>query len=143
VTSLAPIRAAQQEDSLSELESSFRTRKTVGSHASVWPTHGWVTSGFGFRMNPFTGLTQMHEGLDISNQWVPDYRPGRWYRGGCWNDLGHGRIVVISTGWHDHAIQPSEQGAGEDRQKVKRGDKIAEVGMSGKTRDHTSITRCG
>ena len=35
---------------------------------SIWPAMGWVTSGFGFRTDPFTGLTQMHEGIDISNR---------------------------------------------------------------------------
>ena len=61
--------ATSQEESLSELEKLLQTKKEVLVHTpSIWPVQGWVTSGFGFRTNPFTGLTQMHEGLDISNR---------------------------------------------------------------------------
>jgi murein DD-endopeptidase MepM/ murein hydrolase activator NlpD len=61
--------ATSQEESLSELEKILQTKKEMlVSTPSIWPVHGWVTSGFGFRTNPFTGLTQMHEGLDISNR---------------------------------------------------------------------------
>ncbi len=61
--------AASREESLSELEKLLQTKKEVlVSTPSIWPVQGWVTSGFGFRTNPFTGLNQMHEGIDISNR---------------------------------------------------------------------------
>jgi murein DD-endopeptidase MepM/ murein hydrolase activator NlpD len=102
---------------------------------SIWPAMGWVTSGFGFRTDPFTGLTQMHEGMDISNQLgtlviasadgvVSDVA----------NDRVYGRILVISQGFgmttrYAHLNKVLVRIG----QKVNRGDKIAEVGMSGKT----------
>ncbi|MBM4348131.1 MAG: hypothetical protein FJ107_08365, partial [Deltaproteobacteria bacterium] len=61
--------AASQEVSLSELEKVLQSKQEILAHTpSVWPVQGWVTSDFGFRTNPFTGLTQMHEGIDISNR---------------------------------------------------------------------------
>src|SRR4030042_554365 len=61
--------ATSQEMSLSELEQVLQAKKEILVHTpSIWPVQGWVTSGFGFRNNPFTGLTQMHEGMDISNR---------------------------------------------------------------------------
>ncbi|MCC7385705.1 MAG: peptidoglycan DD-metalloendopeptidase family protein [Deltaproteobacteria bacterium] len=33
---------------------------------SLLPARGWRTSSFGFRTDPYTGLQQMHSGLDIS-----------------------------------------------------------------------------
>ncbi|HKC49337.1 MAG TPA: M23 family metallopeptidase [Myxococcota bacterium] len=35
---------------------------------SVAPTHGWITSGFGFRMSPYTGEREFHKGLDIAGR---------------------------------------------------------------------------
>ncbi len=70
--------ATSQEESLSELVKLLQSKKEMLVHTpSIWPVHGWVTSGFGFRINPFTGLNQMHEGLDISNRVG---NPGHGYR---------------------------------------------------------------
>ena len=94
-----------------------------------------MTSGFGFRTNPFTGLTQMHEGLDISNRvGTPIVAPADGIVSDIGNDLAHGKILVISHGFgmitrYSHLSKVLV----EVGQKVKRGDKIAEVGMTGKT----------
>ncbi len=128
--------AMSREESLSELEKLLQIKEMLLAHTpSIWPAMGWVTSGFGFRTDPFTGLTQMHEGMDISNQLgtlviasadgvVSDVA----------NDRVYGRILVISQGFgmttrYAHLNKVLVRIG----QKVKRGDKIAEVGMSGKT----------
>ena len=128
--------AVSREESLSELEKLLHIKEMLLAHTpSIWPAMGWVTSGFGFRTDPFTGLTQMHEGMDISNQLgtlviasadgvVSDFA----------NDRVYGRILVISQGFgmttrYAHLNKVLVRIG----QKVKRGDKIAEVGMSGKT----------
>ena len=128
--------AVSREESLSELEKLLQAKKEVLVHTpSIWPVMGWVTSGFGFRTNPFTGLTQMHEGMDISN------RIGTLVTAtadGIISDIGddwaHGKILVISHGFglitrYSHLSKVLVRVG----QKVKRGDKIAEVGMTGKT----------
>ncbi len=33
---------------------------------SIWPTEGWVSSGFGNRRHPVTGEPNFHEGIDIA-----------------------------------------------------------------------------
>jgi murein DD-endopeptidase MepM/ murein hydrolase activator NlpD len=33
---------------------------------SIWPALGWLTSGFGYRADPFTGRPDSHVGLDIA-----------------------------------------------------------------------------
>jgi murein DD-endopeptidase MepM/ murein hydrolase activator NlpD len=128
--------AISQEVSLSELEKKLQASKEILIHTpSVWPTLGWVTSGFGFRTNPFTGLTQMHEGVDISNRvGTLILAPAEGIISDIGNDLVHGRIVVISHGFamtsrYSHLSKVLVKTG----QKVKRGDKVAEVGMSGKT----------
>ena len=128
--------AISQELSLSELERSLQANKEILIHTpSIWPALGWVTSGFGFRMNPFTGLTQMHEGIDISNRvGTLIVAPAEGIISDVGNDLVHGRIVVISHGFgmtsrYSHLSKVLVKTG----QKVKRGDKVAEVGMTGKT----------
>jgi murein DD-endopeptidase MepM/ murein hydrolase activator NlpD len=128
--------ATFQEESLSELEKLLQTKKEVLVHTpSIWPVQGWVTSGFGFRTNPFTGLTQMHEGIDISNRvGTPIIAPAEGIVSDIGSDWAHGKILVISHGFgmisHYSHLSKVFVHVG---QKIKRGDKIAEVGMSGKT----------
>jgi len=125
-----------QEQSLSELEKELETKKDVLAHTpSIWPVAGWVTSNFGFRTNPFTGLSQMHEGLDVSNRvGTPIIAPADGIVSDVGNDNAYGRIVVLSHGFgitsrYSHLSKANVKVG----QKVRRGDKIAEVGMSGKT----------
>lgn len=35
---------------------------------SIWPAHGRLSSGFGYRRSPFGALTKLHKGLDIANK---------------------------------------------------------------------------
>jgi murein DD-endopeptidase MepM/ murein hydrolase activator NlpD len=34
---------------------------------SGWPVRGWITCGFGSRIDPFTGALSFHQGVDIAN----------------------------------------------------------------------------
>jgi murein DD-endopeptidase MepM/ murein hydrolase activator NlpD len=94
-----------------------------------------VTSGFGFRTNPFTGLTQMHEGLDISNRvGTLIVAPAEGIVSDVGKDLVHGNILVVSHGFGmTSRFSHLSRVLVKTGQKVKRGDKIAEVGMTGKT----------
>ncbi len=128
--------AVSREQSLSELEKLLEAKKEILVHTpSVWPIPGWVTSGFGFRTNPFTGLTQMHEGVDISNRvGTPVIAPADGIVTDIGNDLALGKILVISHGFgmttrYNHL----DKALVKVGQRVKRGDKIAEVGTTGKT----------
>jgi len=128
--------AVSREESLSELEKLLQNKREMLTHTpSIWPVHGWVTSGFGFRTNPFTGLTQMHEGLDISNrEGTPVIAPADGIVSATGKDFSYGNVVVISHGFgitsRFNHLSKILVGAG---QKVRRGDKIAEVGTTGKS----------
>jgi murein DD-endopeptidase MepM/ murein hydrolase activator NlpD len=45
-----------------------RKRNLLSSTPSIWPTKGWLSSGFGYRISPFTGLREFHKGFDISSR---------------------------------------------------------------------------
>ena len=130
------LEATSQEESLSELEKLLQSKKDMLIHTpSIWPVQGWVTSGFGFRTNPFTGLTQMHEGLDIANRiGTPVIAPADGIISDTGKDSTYGNVIVISHGFGINSrfnhlskilVRPG--------QRVKRGDKIAEVGTTGKS----------
>jgi len=128
--------AMSREESLSELEKLLQNKREMLTHTpSIWPVHGWVTSGFGFRTDPFTGLAQMHEGLDISNrEGSPVIASADGIVSATGKDFTYGNVVVISHGFgiisrYNH-LSKILVGAGR---KVKRGDIIAEVGTTGRS----------
>ena len=47
--------------------SSTRTRRVLlASTPSIWPVRGYLSAGFGNRVDPFTGQRDFHPGIDIS-----------------------------------------------------------------------------
>lgn len=100
-----------------------------------WPTHGWVTSGYGYRPSPFTGDLQMHEGIDIAGRMgtavtVPS--AGVVLFAGFQGSMG--RTVVIDHGYgyvtrYGHLDQISVK-VGD---RLKRGQKIGTLGNSGRS----------
>lgn len=100
---------------------------------SIWPVRGWVTSGFGPRVSPFTNQLAMHDGLDIGaapNTPVRVSANGRVTSAGF--DAKMGNVILID---HGYSIE-SEYGhlakiLVKTGQKVKRGDVIALVGSTG------------
>lgn len=128
--------ALAREQSLAELEKLLQVKKEMLAHTpSIWPTNGWVTSGFGFRTNPFTGLNQMHEGIDISNRTGTSViAPADGIVSDIGNDHAHGKIIIISHGFgmttrYSHLSKTVVRVG----QRVKRGEKIAEMGTTGAT----------
>jgi murein DD-endopeptidase MepM/ murein hydrolase activator NlpD len=125
-----------REESLNELEKLLQNKQEMLVHTpSVWPAQGWVTSGLGFRTNPFTGLIQFHEGLDIANQTgTLVVSSAHGIVSDIGNDWAYGKAVVISHGFgittrYAHLNKVYVKVG----QRVKRGEKIAEIGTSGRT----------
>ena len=100
---------------------------------SIWPVRGWVTSGFGARISPFTNQLAMHDGLDIGaapNTPVQSPASGRVVSAGF--DAKMGNVVLID---HGYGIQ-TEYGhlakiLVRQGHRVKRGDVVALVGSTG------------
>lgn len=70
-TKIAAVAEASkiQELNLYDLDALMTNQAVrLASTPSIWPTKGWVTSGFGPRIDPFTGQRKMHEGLDIATR---------------------------------------------------------------------------
>ncbi|MGH7369768.1 MAG: M23 family metallopeptidase, partial [Candidatus Methylomirabilaceae bacterium] len=89
---------------------------------------------FGHRRSPFTGRRQMHEGVDISNSvGTPIVAPADGVVSYAGPLGGFGNVVSIDHGHqistfyahlHQHAVSRG--------QRVRRGDRIATLGTSGR-----------
>ncbi len=129
-------RARLGQYSLSQIEQVLKARRSeLSCIPSIWPVRGWVTSWFGMRKDPFTGVSTMHEGMDIV---APHGTPvvatadGRVVFAG-WHS-GWGQVVEIDHGnglvtFYAHCASLKVK-VGEE---VTRGQVIATVGSSGRT----------
>ena len=129
-------RAQLQNQSYQNLLTIFDQRTYARSHTpSIMPVQGWFMSGFGYRLDPFTGIIKMHEGLDIAapvgtpivapadgSVLAADEKPGF----GITIEIDHG--TGLRTFFAHLQRVTVEPGAA-----VKRGDIIGYVGLTGKT----------
>ena len=132
LTAQAKIKAI----SLQELDHFFKNQKSfLQSTPSVWPTRGWVTSGFGYRKSPFTGLREKHEGWDIgarSGSAVRATADGMITVAG--RERGYGKLIEIDHGYgvvtrYGH----NSKNLIRVGSKVKRGQIVALVGDTGRS----------
>jgi len=128
--------ARMRETSLNELhEYLLRQRSILASTPSIWPARGWVTSGFGYRTSPFTGLKEMHAGMDIANSsGTPVVAPADGVVVGIDRQMGLGKVLTIN---HGQGIRTryghlSEVYVGVGRQ-VKRGERVGAIGSTGRS----------
>jgi murein DD-endopeptidase MepM/ murein hydrolase activator NlpD len=127
--------ASIREKSFQELYSFLEGKKRqLASTPSIWPVRGWLTSGFGYRIDPFTGLRQFHEGLDIANRFgTPIIAPADGIVSRVSNTSGFGLTVEINHGYGITTIYGhlSKVYVSVGR-SVKRGERIAAMGNSGR-----------
>lgn len=129
-------QARIQTISFQELDDFFKNQKSLLlATPSVWPTRGWVTSGFGFRKSPFTSLREKHEGWDIAARTGSAIRAtaagkvvvgGREYGYGNMIEIDHGYGLITRYGHNSkHLVKVGD--------RVKRGQIIALVGSTGRS----------
>jgi len=122
--------------SLQELDHFFKNQKSfLQSTPSVWPTRGWVTSGFGYRKSPFTGLREKHEGWDIGARTGSAVRAtadGEVTVAG--RERGYGKLIEINHGYgHVTRYGHNSKNLVKVGSKVKRGQIVALVGNTGRS----------
>lgn len=125
-------REASLEDLIQGLHGKSRQ---LASTPSIWPSRGWVTSGFGRRISPFTGRPQFHGGIDIAASFGTEVvAPGRGRVVFVGRKGALGRTVVVD---HGYGIQTTYGHLGDvlvrKGQEVERGEPIGRIGSSGRT----------
>lgn len=107
---------------------------TLANTPSVWPTTGWMSSGFGYRPDPFTGLRTFHYGVDIVSGYGNPVRA-----------TANGTVANVKTEWIGGKTIIISHGGGYSTvychlskfnikvgQKIKRHDVIGFVGNTGR-----------
>ncbi len=126
--------ASRQEASLQMLIEYFEDKRSLyASTPSVWPVRGWITSPFGNRTSPFSGILKFHEGLDIAAQTgTPVMAPADGVIIKAGFSTGYGNMVEISHGYGIKTIFAHNSRLNvKAGQRVRRGDVISYVGDSG------------
>lgn len=110
-------------------------KKRLASKPTICPVKGETTSRFGSRISPFTGRREFHTGLDISaNKGTPVFAAadgvvtwsGRKGLLGNLLTIDHGNDIVTRYGHLNKLLKKAGQ-------RVKKGEKIALVGNTGRS----------
>lgn len=124
----------------------------VTSARFAWPTNGYLTSRYGYRVHPIFGDTRFHAGIDIgAPHGIPVWSaaPGTVIQAGAAS--GYGLLVLVSHGSyngrdivtayaHMSAISVSVG------QRVGRGQEVGKIGTSGNStgpHSHFEVRRDG
>jgi len=123
-----------QEQSLQELSLAAEKKSSRwAATPSIWPVKGWVTSGFGPRVSPFTEKPAWHDGLDIgaaANAPIQAPAQGRVTAVGF--DPKLGILVKLDHGFGIETVYGHlAKSLVKEGQRVKRGEAIALVGSTG------------
>jgi len=126
--------AAIQEQSLQELSLAAEKKSSRwAATPSIWPVKGWVTSGFGPRVSPFTEKPAWHDGLDIgaaANALVQAPAQGRVTDVGF--DPKMGNVVKVDHGFGIETLYGHlAKSLVKEGQRVKRGEVVGLVGSTG------------
>lgn len=98
------------------------------------PSTGWISSNYGWRNDPFTGIGKLHAGTDfVAGCWSPVYAAGSGTVALRGYDLYDANILYINHGngiqtRYVHMAQPAHVAPG---QRVQAGQQIAYEGTTG------------
>jgi murein DD-endopeptidase MepM/ murein hydrolase activator NlpD len=127
----AEVEIARRKESLAHLQQTVsQIRKNFAQTPSIWPTHGSLASGFGYRYFPWRGF---HAGVDISTWYGA---PVRSTAAGVvafvgWRS-GYGRTVIVDHGGGVTTLYAHNSSfATKVGERVIKGQVIAYVGTSG------------
>lgn len=130
------LAAINQKKSFESLFNNLENqRNLLAATPDIRPTDGWISSTFGYRTSPFTGLREFHPGLDIATR---KGTPILAAADGVITFAGTkglmGKLIVIDHGYgmvtryaHIHKMLKKRGDA------VKKGDTIALVGNTGRS----------
>lgn len=129
-------RGELQEQSLEELYEVLRDRDLELTFTpSIMPVNGWITSHFGYRMDPFSGQRTLHKGIDISVPLgAPVVSPADGMVAFQGRYGGYGNAIMIFHGYGISTLYAHLDSVHvKVGQRVKRGDFIATAGSSGRS----------
>jgi murein DD-endopeptidase MepM/ murein hydrolase activator NlpD len=134
VTTLGTV-TADTEYALAQMQIYFLAQSAViAATPSLLPINGWLSSAYGYRRHPIDGSYRLHAGVDIvADNGTPVRAPADGSILFAGDKQGYGKVVVIDHGYgirtlHAHVSRFFVSSG----MRIRRGDKIAEVGKTGK-----------
>ena len=112
-----------------------RRNALAAATPSIWPAQGWLSSTMGRRVDPITGGSDFHAGLDIAgDRGQPVYATAAGTVSHVGYQGGYGNLVVVNHGFgletrYGHLLNFSVKPG----TKVNRGDVIGHLGNTGRS----------
>jgi murein DD-endopeptidase MepM/ murein hydrolase activator NlpD len=129
-------RTAELEGQMKFIAQAVEKRATIlRSVPAIWPVQGHITSGYGNRVDPFRGGSELHLGLDISALYGSQVRsPGDGIVIYAQRQAAYGNLIIVNHGnglttRHGHLSRFNVHVG----QHVRRDDVIGYVGTTGRT----------
>lgn len=128
--------ARVSEKNLAHLQKIVLNKKELfACTPNIFPVKGWISSGYGVRVNPFSGVREMHEAVDIVTSWGAPVRAacrGEVVYSG-WRKL-YGLVVEVKNehGYSTVYAHLSKVLVKKE-EKVDKGEVVGEVGSSGRS----------
>lgn len=142
-------RLGAQAERLKALETLLMNRQLEAAVTpSGWPVSGgWISSGFGYRVDPFTGRRARHEGVDIASRLGSPIRAmGDGVVRHAGPKAGYGLLVEVTHGTIATRYAHTSAILVKVGDRVARGQPIATVGTSGRSTGphlHFEVVRRG
>ncbi len=127
-------QARFERDNFEQIYSTLTDRKKTLDHTpSVRPSAGYLSCGFGMRVDPFTGRKQLHRGVDLAADiGTPVYATAHGVVDQVKRDVGLGKLVRVD---HEHGYTTVyahlSRISVKRGQHLKRGEVIGAVGNTG------------
>lgn len=132
---LEPIPHSRNGSHAQNMGTIARNSDELAAKPSLWPVYGEVTSGFGWRVSPWGGGSEFHQGIDIANGMgtpVVATADGRVTLSE-WSE-GYGNVVHIDHGNGMETIYGhNSQIVIKAGQSVNKGQIISYLGNTGKS----------
>jgi murein DD-endopeptidase MepM/ murein hydrolase activator NlpD len=129
-------RSGALQDSFRTLDMAFQKQSLLlSSTPSIFPVRGLMGNGYGWRRDPFTGMRDFHQGLDIvAPLGTKVMAPADGIVTRIGPAGGFGNSIVISHGYGIITRYGHLSAIGvRVGQRVKRGDVIGNVGTTGRS----------
>jgi murein DD-endopeptidase MepM/ murein hydrolase activator NlpD len=127
-------QARFEKDNFDQIYAALSEKKEVLNHSpSIRPTEGYLSCGFGMRIDPFTGRRQLHRGVDLAADiGTPVHVTADGVVREVSRDVGLGKLIKVDhqygyTTIYAHLSRISVKPG----QHVKRGEVIGAVGNTG------------
>jgi murein DD-endopeptidase MepM/ murein hydrolase activator NlpD len=124
------------QDQLNRVRPAAERRQALAAATpSIWPVSGWLTSSYGNRVDPLTGVLDFHRGLDISADAGQPVRATA--EGTVTTARGSGNFGNLVEVDHGFGITTRyghlSRFAVQEGQQIRKGDVVGYVGSTGRS----------